>query len=110
MKNYNKRAKRVRAKIKAVSSRPRLSVVRSNKNIWAQVIDDVKGVTLVSASDKSLKATGTKTSKASQVGEAIAKLAIAAGVTKVVFDRGAYRFHGRIKALAESARAGGLLF
>jgi large subunit ribosomal protein L18 len=95
--------------------RPRLSVHRSLKYIYAQVIDDAKGVTLATASsmDKELKA-GAKSAKsidaAKKVGEAIATKAIKAGVKKVMFDRGAYVYHGRVKALADAARAGGLEF
>ncbi|MEK7383719.1 MAG: 50S ribosomal protein L18 [Elusimicrobiota bacterium] len=95
--------------------RPRLSVHRSLKYIYAQVIDDAKGVTLATASsmDKDLKA-GAKSAKsidaAKKVGEAIAAKALKAGVKKVMFDRGAYVYHGRVKALADAARAGGLEF
>lgn len=110
MQNYKKRATRVRSKIKSVSNRARLSVTRSNKNIWAQVIDDTQHVTVASASDKSLKAKGTKIEKAALVGQSIAVLALKNGVKEVVFDRGAFRYHGRIKALAEAARKAGLQF
>ena len=95
--------------------RPRLSVHRSLKYIYAQVIDDAKGVTLATASsmDKALKA-GAKSAKsieaAKKVGEAIAAKALKAGVKQVMFDRGAYVYHGRVKALADAARAGGLEF
>lgn len=101
------RLTRVRTILRA-SGRPRLCVIRSNQNIWAQLIDDATGTTLVSANSKGLK--GTKTEAAMVVGTTIAELALAKKVTKVVFDRGAYRFHGRIKALAEAARAAGLEF
>lgn len=101
------RAKRTRRHIRAVSSLPRLSVFRSNAHISAQVIDDSKGLTLGSASDLTIKA-GTKSEKAAAVGTEIAKLMLKAGVKRVVFDRGGYRFHGRVKALAEGARAAGL--
>lgn len=113
MQNKTARSTRVRSKIKAVSNRPRLSVVRSNKNIWAQIISDQTGQTLVSAGSKTIDskdAKGTKTAIAAQVGTAIAAAAKAKKITTVVFDRGAYRFHGRIKALAEAARVGGLKF
>ena len=110
MQNYKKRATRVRSKIRAVSHRARLSVTRSNKNIWAQVIDDTRHVTVASASDKSLKAKGTKMEKAALVGKKIAELALKNGLQEVVFDRGAFRYHGRIKALAEAARKAGLQF
>lgn len=101
------RLTRVRTKLRA-SGRPRLSVIRSNQHIWAQVIDDVTGTTVVSANSKALK--GTKTERSIAVGKTIAELALAKKVTKIVFDRGSYRFHGRVKALAEAARAGGLEF
>lgn len=105
---------RVRAKISGNKNQPRLSVYRSNKGIYAQIIDDVRGITLVSFSDKTLKgqkqAQGTKTKIAEIVGEELAKLAKAKKLEKVVFDRGGYRYHGRVKALAEGARKGGLKF
>ncbi len=95
--------------------RPRLSVFRSGKNIYAQVIDDAAGRTLAAASslDKGLRAslrTGADKDAATAVGKLVAERALAAGVTQVVFDRGAYLFHGRVKALAEAAREGGLSF
>ena len=95
--------------------RPRLSVFRSSKQIYAQIIDDVKGVTLAAASslDKDLKAslkTGADISAAAQVGKLIAERAVKAGITEVVFDRGGYVYHGRVKALADAAREGGLSF
>ena len=110
------RRQRIKFRIKKIVSgtaqRPRLVVFRSNSEIYAQVIDDTKGVTLVAASsrDKDLKATGTKTEKAKQVGEAIAKKALAAGIETISFDRGGYLYHGRVKSLAEGAREGGLKF
>ncbi len=112
----SKRAGRARFKLKAVSSgRPRLSVFRSSKNISAQIIDDAAGKTLASASslDKALKsdiANGADKDAAAKVGKALAERALKAGVKDVVFDRGAYIFHGRIKALADAAREGGLSF
>nr|WP_321986366.1 50S ribosomal protein L18 [uncultured Lichenicoccus sp.] len=95
--------------------RPRLSVFRSGKNIYAQVIDDVAGRTLAAASslDKALREqlkTGADSDAASAVGKLVAERAMAAGVSNVVFDRGAYLYHGRVKALAEAAREGGLAF
>lgn len=110
MKNYVKRATRVRSKLRAVSDRPRLTVIRTNEHMWAQIIDDVKAVTIAAVSDKSLKLKGTKTERASAVGEAVAKAALEKKVKQVVFDRGAYRYHGRIKAVAEAARKAGLEF
>lgn len=89
--------------------RPRLSVHRTNKQIYAQVIDDIKGVTLASASSMKMKA-GHSVDTAKQVGELIAKAATKAGVKKVQFDRGEFLYHGRIKAVAEAAREGGLEF
>ena len=111
-----RRANRVRRQIKAVANgRPRLSVHRSSKNIYAQVIDDVAGKTLASAStlDKDLRGslkTGADTAAAAQVGKLVAERATKAGVEAVVFDRGAFIYHGRIKALADAAREGGLTF
>ncbi len=111
-----RRANRVRRQIKKVAGdRLRLSVHRSSKNIYAQVIDDAKGHTVASAStlEKDLKGslkTGADTAAATAVGKLIAERASKAGVTDVVFDRGPYIFHGRVKALAEAAREGGLKF
>lgn len=111
-----RRASRVRRQIKKVAGdRPRLSVFRSSKNIYAQVIDDSAGRTLAAAStlDADLKKglkTGADTDAAAAVGKLIAERATKAGVTEVVFDRGAYIFHGRVKALADAAREGGLSF
>ena len=111
-----RRANRVRRSLKAVANgRPRLSVHRSSKNIYAQVIDDVAGKTLAAAStlDKDLRGslkTGADTAAAALVGKLVADRASKAGVTEVVFDRGAFIYHGRIKALAEAAREGGLSF
>ena len=116
-KNLNLRRKlRVRARIARCSAgRLRLSVFRSSKHIYAQVIDDTKGCTLAAASslDKSLREqikTGADTAAAKAVGKLIAERATAAGVTEVVFDRGGYLYHGRVKALAEAAREAGLSF
>ncbi|MAA99868.1 MAG: 50S ribosomal protein L18 [Stappia sp.] len=113
---FERRRDRVRRSIKKVlNGRPRLSVHRSSKQIYAQIIDDVKGHTLASASslDKDLRtelASGANTAAAAAVGKALAERAKAAGVTQVVFDRGGYLFHGRVKALADAAREGGLEF
>jgi large subunit ribosomal protein L18 len=110
------RAARVRRQLKAVANgRPRLSVFRSSKNIYAQIIDDVKGATLASAStlDKDLRAglkTGADSAAAAVVGKALAERAGKAGVTEVIFDRGPYIYHGRVKALADAAREAGLSF
>ncbi|MBP9817295.1 50S ribosomal protein L18 [Candidatus Shapirobacteria bacterium] len=106
-----KRQKRVRAKISGNLGIPRLSVFRSNTHLWAQVIDDKHGKTLASATTKNLKdIKGTKTEKAIALGEVIAKSALKANVIKVRFDRGSYKYHGRVKALADSAREHGLKF
>ncbi len=100
---------RIRGRISGTPERPRLSVFRSNKQIYAQVIDDLAGNTLASASSKGITE-GTKSEIAEKVGEAIAKKAIEAGITTVVFDRNGFLFHGRVKALADGARKGGLKF
>ena len=107
-----KRHKRVRAKISGTPEMPRLNVFRSEANIYAQIIDDVNGVTLVSASslEKDFSCDGTKTDAAKQVGLTVAQRAKAKGIETVVFDRGGYIYHGRVKALAEGAREGGLQF
>lgn len=107
-----KRHKRVRAKIQGSNECPRLNVFRSNSNIYAQLIDDIKGVTLASAStlDKELNCYGGNKEAARQVGKLIAERALQKGITEVVFDRGGYIFHGRVKELAEGAREGGLKF
>ena len=107
-----RRHKRVRAKISGTPERPRLNVFRSASNIYAQVIDDVTGKTLVAASslEKGFECEGTKTDAARQVGMMVAERAKAAGIETVVFDRGGYVYHGRVQALAEGAREGGLQF
>jgi len=106
-----RRHARVRAKISGTAEAPRLCVYRSNKNIEAQIIDDVKGVTLVSSSSMSLKLeNGSNIEAAAKVGKDIAEKALAKGLKKVVFDRSGYIYHGRVKALAEAAREAGLEF
>ena len=107
-----KRHKRVRAKISGTSSTPRLCVYRSLNNISAQIIDDTKGVTLVSAStlEKGFEGNGGNKEAARKVGETIAERAKDKGITVVVFDRGGYVYHGRVKELADGARDGGLQF
>jgi large subunit ribosomal protein L18 len=107
-----KRHKRVRAKISGTAERPRLAVYRSNANISAQIIDDTKGVTLVSASTfgEGFTANGGNKAAAREIGKMIAQKAIAEGITEVVFDRGGYLYHGRVSELAEGAREGGLKF
>ncbi len=98
----------IRKKVSGTSERPRLAIFRSNKEIYAQVIDDVNGNTLAAASSKEAK--GTKTEQATVVGKLIAETAKNAGVEAVVFDRGGFLYHGRVKALADSAREAGLKF
>ncbi|WP_102264863.1 50S ribosomal protein L18 [Mesobacillus jeotgali] len=107
-----KRHGRVRAKLSGTEARPRLNVFRSNKHIYAQLIDDVKGVTLASAStlDKEINVEGNNLEAAKQIGELIAKRAVEKGYKSVVFDRGGYLYHGRIQALADAARENGLEF
>ena len=107
-----KRHKRVRSKVSGTPEMPRLNVFRSEANIYAQIIDDVKGVTLVSASslDKAVEGYGGNIAAATAVGKLIAERAKAKGIENVVFDRGGYLYHGRVKALAEGAREGGLQF
>ena len=108
-----RRHRRVRKKVSGTAARPRLAVFRSNKHIYAQVIDDVAGRTLAAASteDETLKGgTGGNVDAATKVGALVAERAKAAGVEKVVFDRGGFRYHGRVAALADAARAGGLEF
>ena len=106
-----RRRRRVRAKVRGTAERPRLSVFRSNRGIQAQVIDDVKGHTLaaVSWTEGDLKSLASM-EQAKRAGELLAERARSAGVETIVFDRGGYRYHGRVKALAESAREGGLRF
>lgn len=108
-----KRHARVRAKLSGTSARPRLNVFRSNKHVYAQIIDDMNGVTLASAStlDKELNLESTSNVEAAQkIGELVAKRAVEKGITAVVFDRGGYLYHGRIQALADAARENGLEF
>jgi large subunit ribosomal protein L18 len=115
-KQVERRKARIRRTIKAAAgARPRLSVFRSSKHIYAQVIDDRQGATVASASslEKDMRAslkTGADIGAAKAVGERVAERAAAAGVKDVVFDRGNYRYHGRVKALADAAREGGLKF
>ena len=106
-----RRHARVRRKISGTAARPRLNVFRSSKHIYAQIIDDVAGVTLVSAStmDKDFTGNGGNIEAAKAGGNTVAKRAIEKGITEVVFDRGGYIYHGRVKALAEGAREGGLV-
>ena len=107
-----KRHTRVRGKVSGTSERPRLNVFRSGTNIYAQIIDDVKGVTLCSAStvEKDFEGIGSNKEAAKKVGKKIAEKALAGGITEVVFDRGGYIYHGRVSELAAGAREGGLKF
>lgn len=106
-----KRHNRLRNKVHGTPERPRLNVYRSNVHIYAQIIDDIKGHTLVSASSKEdTIEQADKTNQAAQVGALVAKRANENGITNVVFDRGGYKYHGRVKALAEAARENGLEF
>lgn len=105
----------VRKKVSGTAERPRLSVFRSNRHVYAQVVDDIAGVTLASASTKSKNLRdkvpyGGNKKAAEIVGEAIAKEALAVGIKRVCFDRGSYKYHGRVKALADAARKAGLVF
>lgn len=101
---------RVRAKISGDANRPRLAVFRANQHIYAQIIDDATQKTLASVSTMELKTKGTKTDAAVAVGKAIADKAVALKISAVVFDRGGYKYHGRVKALADAAREAGLKF
>ena len=100
----------IRTKVSGTAERPRLTVFRSNSQIYAQVIDDTKGVTLASASSLGIKDKMTKSEKAALVGKAIAEAAKKAGVNEVVFDRSGYLYHGRVQSLADAAREAGLQF
>jgi large subunit ribosomal protein L18 len=103
---------KIRAQVKGTAERPRLSVFRSNKQIYAQLIDDIKGVTIASAASSVMKDAQSvaKLDQAKLVGKTIAERAKAAGIDQVVFDRGGYLYHGRVKSLAEAAREAGLKF
>lgn len=105
-----RRINRVRSQVRGTSERPRLSVHISNLNVSAQIIDDTTGKTLIGVTTAGKKVTGTMTEKAENIGTEIAKLAEAKKINKVVFDRGSKLYHGRVKALAEAARKGGLEF
>lgn len=105
----DRRHRRVRGKITGTAERPRMAVFRSNADVYAQLIDDVQGHTLAAADSRSV-GNGDKSAKAKATGVLIAERAKAAGISTVVFDRGGYLYHGRVKALAEGAREGGLEF
>lgn len=104
------RHNRIRAKAVGTKDKPRLSVFRSNKHIFLQLIDDDSKKTLISASDLKIKKKGTKTEIAREIGKKLAEAAKLKKIKKVVFDRGGYKYHGRVKAAAEGAREGGLIF
>lgn len=108
--HFLRRAHRTRARIRGTEARPRLTVFRSLRYIYAQIINDETGVTIVASSDKAISAKGSAIEKAAAVGADIAKKAKEAGVVKVAFDRGPYKYHGRIKAVADAARESGLEF
>ena len=106
----DRRKARIRAKINGTQEKPRLSVFKSNRGMYAQLIDDVKGITLVSAHSHEVKGATGKTNVAMEVGKLLAKKAIDKKIETVVFDKGSYKYHGRIKSLADGAREGGLQF
>lgn len=108
--NRLNRHKRIRAKIDGTAEKPRLVIYRSLNNHYAQLVDDAKHVTLVSCDDLKLKIKGTKTERAKKVGMELAKMAKEKNISTCVFDRNGYRYHGRIKAVADGAREGGLQF
>lgn len=105
-----RRHNRVRSQVSGTASRPRLSVFRSLSHVYAQLVDDTTGMTLASVSSKELKSTENKTAQSLAVGKLLASKAKAANISSVVFDRGGNKYHGRVKALAEGAREGGLEF
>lgn len=107
--NKNRRAIRVRAKIAQTAQRLRLSVFRSNKHMYAQIIDDAKGITVASVSSQKSKNT-KKVELSKELGKLLAEKALKKNIKTIVFDRGSYKYHGRVKALAEGAREGGLKF
>jgi large subunit ribosomal protein L18 len=109
----NKRLRRkikVRSKIKGTAKRPRLSVFRSNRGMYLQLINDEKGVTLISANSREIRKEGKKADISFELGKLIAKKGLAKKITKIVFDKGSYKYHGRVKAVADGAREGGLKF
>ncbi|HID94078.1 MAG TPA: 50S ribosomal protein L18 [bacterium (Candidatus Stahlbacteria)] len=110
LKGRERRHKRVRKKIIGTKERPRLSVYRSLKHIYAQLIDDEAAHTLVASSTIGMTNSGTKTEKSKMCGRILAEKALSKGIERVVFDRGGYKYHGRVKALADGAREGGLKF
>lgn len=109
IKRRDTRHHKIRKKVSGRQQKPRLTVFKSNKYVWAQIIDDEKGTTLTAISDKKVKA-ATKIERAKEAGMILAQKAIKKNIKKVVFDRSGYKYHGRVKALAEGAREGGLNF
>lgn len=109
-KQRKKRHRRIRNNVVGVPSKPRLNVFRSNTNMYLQLIDDINGETIASASTMELDSEGTKTDQAAEVGKLIADRAKEEGIEEVVFDRGGYQYHGRVKAVADAARENGLKF
>jgi len=107
---FQRRKRRVRGKVSGTTQRPRLSIYRSKKYLYAQIIDDLTGNTLVGASSKKNEVKGSKVDQAFALGEVIAKKAIALKIKSVVFDKSGYKYHGRVKSFAEGARKGGLEF
>jgi large subunit ribosomal protein L18 len=105
-----RRHARVRAKVSGTNERPRISVFKSNKGMFVQLIDDIKGLTIVSVNSGEVKVEGDKKAKSFEIGKILAKKAIEKKIEKVVFDKGSYKYHGRIEALANGAREGGLIF
>jgi large subunit ribosomal protein L18 len=108
IERQGRRERRVRAKLFGTAERPRLSVYRTNKYMYAQAINDEKGITVFSASTRGLSVKGNKTAGSSALGEAIAKMAKDKGVSAMIFDRGGYRYHGRVKAVADALRTAGI--
>lgn len=106
----NKIRARIRSRVTGTAQKPRLSVFRSNRFIYAQLIDDVTGITLVSSSSRALDEKVSKVESSTLVGKTLAEKALAAGIAEVVFDRGGYLYHGRVKSLADGAREAGLKF
>ncbi len=106
----NKIRARIRSRVTGTAQKPRLSVFRSNRFIYAQLIDDVTGITLVSSSSRAISEKVSKVESSTLVGKTLAEKALAAGIAEVVFDRGGYLYHGRVKSLADGAREAGLKF
>jgi len=106
----NRRHARIRSKVSGTTERPRISVFKSNRGMFIQLIDDTKSITIVSVNSKEIKVDGDKKAKSFEMGKVLAKKAIEKKIEKAVFDKGSYKYHGRIEALANGAREGGLIF